>query len=179
MADRDSDQDIGTGYLLDVLRRGSHALTIGSDADCEVVLEHESVAPRHAWLFRHGDGFLIEDADTEHGTFVNDRQASRPRRLKLRDTVRVGECQLVYALADRLCSHCLVPDTLVPLDDISVPRQDGATGLAAPTHACPRCGREYWIVASRREGWQRRARWLAQTGRIWLSARLGRATQTE
>lgn len=179
MADRASDQDVGTGYPLDVLRRGSLALTIGSDADCEIVLDHPSVEPRHAWLIRHGDGFVIEDADTDAGTFVNDRQAKRPRRLKLRDIVRVGECRLVYALSDQLCPHCLTPDTLVPLDDISVSRQDGATGLAAPTHACHRCGREYWIVTSRREGWRRRAQWIAQTGRNWLADRVGKGRHPE
>ena len=167
--------DVGTGYPLDVLRRGGRALTIGSDADCEIVLDHPSVSPRHAWMIRHGDGFLIEDNDSEHGTFVNEKQVSRARRVKLRDTVRVGECQLLYALSDQICPYCHTPDTLVPLNEAQIARQDGrqdgATGLAVPTHSCHQCGREFWIVASRWAGWRRRYQWRLQSVRKALAAR--------
>ncbi|MCC7369868.1 MAG: FHA domain-containing protein [Chloroflexi bacterium] len=168
---------VGTGYPLDVLRRGGRALTIGSGADCEIVLDHPSVAARHAWLIRHGDHFLIDDADTRDGTFVNGERVKRARRLKVRDTVRLGECQLVYALAEQICPRCHLPDTLTALDDLVAERQDGATGLAVPTHACPQCGHEYWIVASRREGWRRSWLWRWQASRRLLAMRGKRAPE--
>ena len=175
MEDRTGPSEIGTGYPLDVLRRGGRALTIGSDDACEIVLDHPSVAPRHAWAIRHGDGFLIEDAESEHGTFVNEKSCARARRLRLRDTVRVGDCQLVYALSDPICPYCHTPDTLVPLNEAQIAREDGrrdgATGFAVPTHTCHQCGREFWIVASRWEGWRRRWQWRIQNVRRRLSGR--------
>lgn len=180
MEDRDAagaSVEVGTGYPLDVLRRGGRALTIGSGSDCEIVLAHPSVAERHAWLIRQGDHFLIDDSDTEDATFVNDERIKRARRLKVRDTVRVGECQLVYALAEQICPRCHLPDTLTALDDVVAERQDGATGLAIPTHACPQCGHEYWIVDSRREGWRRLWLWQWQALRRLLATRGQRAPE--
>ena len=182
MEDQTGQDQIGTGYPLDVLRRGGRALTIGSDDDCEIVLDHPSVEPRHAWMIRHGDGFLIEDAEGEGETFVNDKAVSRARRLHLRDTVRVGDCQLVYALSDPICPHCHTTDTLLPLDAKQLARQgarqDRATGLAVPTHACHQCGREFWIVASRWAGWQRVVTWRTQMLRRLLLSLRDRPQQT-
>lgn len=175
MEDRTGQAEIGAGYPLDVLRRGGRALTIGSDDESEIVLDHPSVSPRHAWVIRHGDGFLVEDAESEHGTFINEKSCARARRLRLRDTVRVGDCQLVYALSDPICPYCHTPDTLVPLNEAQIARedgrQDGATGLAVPTHTCHQCGREFWIVASRWAGWRRRWQWRLQNVRRRLAAR--------
>lgn len=192
MEDRTGQDQIGTGYPLDVLRRGGRALTIGSDADCEIVLDHASVSARHAWMIRHGDGFLIEDAESAEGTFVNEKAFTRARRLHLRDSVRVGDCQLVYALSDPICPHCHTTDTLLPLDEArrrgqatrpadhgdQGERQDGATGLAVPTHACHQCGREFWIVASRWAGWWRVLLWRSQVLRRLLATRRGQPRQT-
>ena len=183
MEDVTGQDQIGTGYPLDVLRQGGRALTIGRDEDCEIVLDHPSVSPRHAWMIRHGDGYLIEDAESAGGTFVNEKSFPRARRLHLRDTVRVGDCQLVYALSDPICPYCHTTDTLVTLDGVRSPgqtghqdeRQDGATGPAAPTHACHQCGREFWIVGSKWVGWWRRWQWRSQMLRRLLAARRGRS----
>jgi hypothetical protein len=182
MEDRTGQADVGTGYPLDVLRRGGRAITIGSDDDCEIVLDHPSVEPRHAWVIRHGDGFLIEDAETEQGTFVNDKSCARARRLRVRDTVRVGDCQLVYALSDPICPYCHTTDTLVPLNEAQIARQDGrqdgATGIAVPTHSCHQCGREFWIVTSRQAGWWRRWQWQVQAVKKRLASRGDRQPPT-
>ena len=172
MEDQTGQPETGTGYPLDVIRRAGAALTIGSDDASDIVLDHPSVSARHAWLIRHGDGFLIEDAESEAGTFVNEEQVTRARRLHLRDAVRIGACALVYALGDDVCPHCHSADSLVAVTDPRRKRradaieqavaEAAATGPAAPTHECHQCGRQFWVVASRWAGWWRRWQWRSQ-----------------
>ena len=152
---------------------GRERVTIGREEAVDVDLAgDEQVSRVHAELELIGGSWVIvDDGLSTNGTFVNDEPVKRARQLRVRDTVRVGECQLVYALAEQVCPRCHQPDTLTSLDDVVAERQDGANGLAIPTHACPQCGHEYWIVASRREGWQRSWLWRWQTLRHMLATR--------
>ncbi|MGE3910068.1 MAG: FHA domain-containing protein [Chloroflexota bacterium] len=177
MEDRTGAAEVGTGYPLDELRQSRSALTIGSDETSDIVLAHPSVAPHHAWLIREGGGFLIEDADSEAGTFVNDQPISRACRLRVRDTVRIGECALVYALADDVCPYCHSADSLISVADArrqreaAAPERDADDGDAesalpdmqaaapGPSHECHHCGRQFWVVTTRWAGWWRWLQW--------------------
>ncbi|MEA2680032.1 MAG: hypothetical protein QOK03_1754 [Candidatus Binataceae bacterium] len=49
-----------------------------------------SVAPRHAVISRRRGRWLVSDAKSATGTFVNEKQVRRRRRLKHRDAIRFG-----------------------------------------------------------------------------------------
>ncbi len=48
------------------------ALVVGSDGGSDLVLTGAGVERRHARLSRQRTTFLVQDLDTEGGTFVND-----------------------------------------------------------------------------------------------------------
>jgi hypothetical protein len=50
----------------------------------------------HARIVRDGGRFLLEDAGTPGGTFLNDRRVERPTPLRGGDFIRVGRCVLRF-----------------------------------------------------------------------------------
>jgi pSer/pThr/pTyr-binding forkhead associated (FHA) protein len=82
----------GTTFELD-----SAALTIGRGGQNDVPLENDEFASaRHARFEPRRDGVWVQDRGSTNGTFVNDAQLERPRRLAPGDIVRVGETDLRY-----------------------------------------------------------------------------------
>jgi pSer/pThr/pTyr-binding forkhead associated (FHA) protein len=82
------------------------SLTIGSKADCDLVVNVASVSGHHCRLTRNATGYLLEDLNSTNGTFFNgERVRGRMRvSLKLGDTIHLGshalECERVLALLD-------------------------------------------------------------------------------
>jgi len=46
-------------------------LRIGRDAEMEVALSDTKVSRHHATIERDGDGWVLVDAESRHGTFLN------------------------------------------------------------------------------------------------------------
>ncbi len=67
-------------------------LTIGSGADNAVVLADPEVAGQHATIRRNdeGTGYLIEDAGSLSGTYVNEQRVEGNMPLQEGDVIRVG-----------------------------------------------------------------------------------------
>jgi diguanylate cyclase (GGDEF)-like protein len=64
-------------------------LVIGRDEACDLVVEHELIAPRHAVIEMHADACVVTDLHSQSGTYVNDvRVASAV--LQTGDCLRVG-----------------------------------------------------------------------------------------
>src|SRR5215469_16816760 len=68
----------------------SHApFTLGRQGDNDLVLLDNRISRQHARIVRDGEGYLVEDARSRHGTFVNgERVDSRP--LKSGDSIALG-----------------------------------------------------------------------------------------
>jgi signal transduction histidine kinase len=82
--------DTGRTFELD----GDDAL-IGRQSET-VPISDGTVSRRHARLHRQGDGWIIEDAGSVNGTFVNGVRVNRPIPLRQGDQVRVGRTLLVF-----------------------------------------------------------------------------------
>lgn len=74
--------------------------TLGRSKDCECVLNDANVSRRHATVKKDWNGFTIQDAGSKNGVLINDRQISRPRRLKDRDEITIGPVRLVFVDPD-------------------------------------------------------------------------------
>jgi ABC-type multidrug transport system ATPase subunit/pSer/pThr/pTyr-binding forkhead associated (FHA) protein len=85
-------------------------LTIGRHPQNSVTLDHPAVSRNHARIVPHGTqgGYVIEDAGSGNGTFVNGQRiaSGEPRPLRPGDVVRVGPIKFVFA-----------PETLEQVDE--------------------------------------------------------------
>ena len=72
-------------------------LVFGRHADCDVVIDHESVSRRHARFRRRGAQIAVEDVGSTNGTRVNGAAIDGPRRLAAGDVVEIGMATAVLA----------------------------------------------------------------------------------
>jgi hypothetical protein len=73
--------------------------TIGRTPANTIALREPSVSARHARVERTAGGFVIEDAGSRNGTFVNNEKLSEKRLLADGDVVRLGKIILTFNLA--------------------------------------------------------------------------------
>jgi pSer/pThr/pTyr-binding forkhead associated (FHA) protein len=73
------------------------SLSIGRQADNDVVLDLPRVSRRHARIERRGDAFILRDLGSTNGTFVAGRRVEE-QRLRPGETIRIGGAQLVLKL---------------------------------------------------------------------------------
>jgi len=72
--------------------------TLGRQGDNDLVLLDTRISRRHARIMKDNDGYLLEDAGSRHGTFVNGERLTDSRRLKSGDQISLGVTDS-YALA--------------------------------------------------------------------------------
>src|SRR5258708_23766511 len=63
--------------------------TLGRGADRDLSLPYPQVSREHACIDRDGDGYLLRDTGSRHGTFVNGTQISNTR-LRSQDSINLG-----------------------------------------------------------------------------------------
>lgn len=73
-------------------------LSVGRAADNRVVLNDTQVSGHHALIRPTSQGYVLIDQNSTNGSFVNGQRlpANTPRLLQPRDTIRLGNTQLVY-----------------------------------------------------------------------------------
>ncbi len=64
--------------------------TLGRQGDNDVVLLDTRISRRHARIVRDSNGYLLEDAGSRHGTFVNGEKLTGSRRLRSGDQISLG-----------------------------------------------------------------------------------------
>lgn len=68
---------------------------IGRSAQCELVLNDDFISAMHAILRQRSDGsWVLTDAGSTNGTFVNTEKISEPTKVDQSDTIRIGDVQL-------------------------------------------------------------------------------------
>jgi pSer/pThr/pTyr-binding forkhead associated (FHA) protein len=70
-------------------------LSVGSTADCNIVLDDSAVSGRHAIFRKMGSFWLIQDLGSTNGTWVNGRRIDRPTRLNSGDQIAFGRARFV------------------------------------------------------------------------------------
>src|SRR5215470_9745337 len=74
---------------------------IGRKGDADVVLNNQHVSRHHAKLVKTASGYLIQDLNSTHGTFVNESRIEH-RELKHGDKISLGK--------DRIDLHYVIGD---------------------------------------------------------------------
>ena len=74
-------------------------LTIGRAPDNQMVLQDQQASSHHAEIRPDPQGYLLVDANSRNGTFVNEQRLmpQTPRLLISGDVIRIGETRLTYA----------------------------------------------------------------------------------
>jgi hypothetical protein len=80
----------------DVLTLVDDVYMIGRDADSQVPINDSSVSSRHARIVRNEGGYVIEDAESRNGTYVNGERINGSQRLTDADVVRLGKIVLTF-----------------------------------------------------------------------------------
>jgi hypothetical protein len=72
-------------------------VTIGRGESCDVGLFGDPAIDKlHARILRRGEDYLVADAESSTGTFVNGERLEQPRLLRSGDAIRVGRCVLRF-----------------------------------------------------------------------------------
>ena len=71
-------------------------ITIGRDAENDVVLDDEGVSHAHAHIVRDGNQLYLRDLGSRNGTWANEEQVTLPYLLRDGDRLHMGHTQLVF-----------------------------------------------------------------------------------
>ena len=70
--------------------------TIGRHPDCHIVVEAGAVSRFHAKVLKNGNDFLVSDAGSRNGTFLNGQQVDKPEVLRPGDRIQISDVELVF-----------------------------------------------------------------------------------
>jgi serine phosphatase RsbU (regulator of sigma subunit)/pSer/pThr/pTyr-binding forkhead associated (FHA) protein len=70
-------------------------IVLGRNADCHVVIAGNSVSREHAYIWRSGGKFYIEDNKSRNGTYVNNQAVSQRTLLKENDKIKI--CDFLFS----------------------------------------------------------------------------------
>ena len=70
--------------------------TLGRSESADIKVDDPFASSAHARIFPRGQFMYIEDMGSTNGTYLNNRQLRRPERLKVSDTVRIGDTEYRY-----------------------------------------------------------------------------------
>ncbi|MDD8025385.1 MAG: SpoIIE family protein phosphatase [Acidobacteriota bacterium] len=124
----------GPGFSVEL---GLQAITLGRAADNAVPLSDPFCSGRHAVIRPTADGYLVEDAGSKNGTFLNGRKLGAPMLLRTGDEIRLGGARIVFdrplsvavEMTDESASITRV-NTVVPVQDL-LRRPIGSAGPGA------------------------------------------------
>ena len=70
--------------------------TMGRSDHAEIRVDDPFASSAHARIFARGDFMLVEDMGSTNGTYLNGRQLRGAERLKVADTIRIGDSEYRY-----------------------------------------------------------------------------------
>jgi pSer/pThr/pTyr-binding forkhead associated (FHA) protein len=74
----------------------SSGATMGRSDTADIRVDDPFASSAHARIFQRGDFMYIEDMGSTNGTYLNGRQLRSAERLKMADTVRIGDSEYRY-----------------------------------------------------------------------------------
>lgn len=73
-----------------------HSITLGYTDDNSIVIDDNTVSPRHARIERQGKKFVLFDLMSENGTWLNGKKLLRPKELNDFDEIGLGRTRLIF-----------------------------------------------------------------------------------
>ncbi len=70
--------------------------TMGRSDSAEIRVDDPFASSAHARIFPRGDYMYVEDMGSTNGTYLNGRQIRAPERLKVADSIRIGDTEYRY-----------------------------------------------------------------------------------
>jgi hypothetical protein len=70
--------------------------TLGRSHSADIQVDDPFASSAHARIFPRGQFMYIEDMGSTNGTYLNGRQLRRPERLKVADSLRIGDTEYRY-----------------------------------------------------------------------------------
>jgi pSer/pThr/pTyr-binding forkhead associated (FHA) protein len=77
-----------------VIPLGTSPITIGRASDATVVLEDDFVSTQHARITPNGNHWIVEDAGSTNGTWINNTRVTSPTVLQQGEVLRIGRTSL-------------------------------------------------------------------------------------
>lgn len=77
-----------------LLPDGDEELMIGRSSNADLEIDDDFASSRHALVYAHPQGFVIEDLDSTNGVYVNGVQIDAPTIVGSDDVIRIGRTQL-------------------------------------------------------------------------------------
>jgi len=74
----------------------SGGATMGRSESADILVNDPFASSAHARVFQRGDFMYIEDMGSTNGTYLNGRQLRTAERLKMADTIRIGDSEYRY-----------------------------------------------------------------------------------
>ena len=93
-------------YMVAILRARDKPpaarMLVGSAGHCDVVIPEASVSREHVWIQRQGDDYLVEEAGSTNGTFVEKTclLPGRTHTLQPGDRLTLGNTELTFLDAE-------------------------------------------------------------------------------
>ena len=87
--------NLGARFLLN-----SEKISVGRKPKCDIFLDDVTVSRKHANFVREGSGYVVRDAGSLNGTYVN-RERVESAQLKTGDSVQIGKYRMVYYASRR------------------------------------------------------------------------------
>ena len=79
----------------DAFKIGDSA-TLGRSESADIKVDDPFASSAHARIFPRGQFMYVEDMGSTNGTYLNGRQLRKPERLKVSDSVRIGDTEYRY-----------------------------------------------------------------------------------
>ena len=70
--------------------------TLGRSDSADINVDDPFASSAHARIFQRGDYMYLEDMGSTNGTYLNGRQVRTAERLKVADTIRIGDTEYRY-----------------------------------------------------------------------------------
>lgn len=71
-------------------------VTCGRSAGCNIVLEFNGISRQHFKLTAAGESFILDDAGSKNGTFLNNKKIEGPIRLSKADIIKISTIALKF-----------------------------------------------------------------------------------
>ena len=101
-------------------------ITIGTQADCDLVLDHASLSQRHAQIFFSQGGYMVKDLTGSSRVQINSRQITAASPLNPGDRLLLTESGPAFQFMEggRMAEINLTPPEFSsPMDDNNTPEE--------------------------------------------------------